>query len=546
MSDFPANSATASPAIRRLQRKASGSVWSGAEIAEKRRDAKSSRTNPLHGLTLTTLRDWLDRALHGDFPKLMWLYGYMERRYGDLGAIIDRREGALKKLRSAVYPLNDSPAAAVQAADLEALYAGIENLDEAIAHFHLAEFRGFSVAQVLTDALGWPVRLDCIPHWHIRRDGLYGAWRFCAHDGDVKGTPIGGSAFLIRVIERPINEVAALRWIPQNFTWADFNSFMEAAADPPTYVIKPPPGIMSEVDASSFDDLADEALLVKRGVFPNGTNIIAPGGDIRSAEVFKAYFDIASQPVILRGTGGLLTMLAKAGGLGSGAADAQDDAFDDIADNSKAEIEALFREAISRPWLEAKYPGQGILAEWRLGREKKKDLVALSTIVRNLTAAGYRPTRSWIVQEFGIDVEDRNPGAEAAAAAAAASAAAAAAARKEPDGNAPATVQNASRTTAAGAAPDTLAEGLAELLPALQDSFQPLAEMLGRLIEALEGAEEITPEIRSQLTEAMDWIDAAATNGAPPELADIMERITATAIFNGWAGLTDPEEDETE
>lgn len=496
--------------------------------AAQRREDRQRRLNPLSGITLPIVRDLLDRALHGDFPRLQWLYYYMERRYSHLGTVIERRESAAKKLKWKVTPKDTSAAAQAQAAEITALLAGVENLDEAISHFLLADFRGFSAAEIVTDAAGWPERIECFPHWNVRRSGMAGDWFFVPHDG-AAGIPLIGNAYLFRTVARPVNEVALLEWIPSNIVKADFRSFTEYYGDPAMFFIDPPPGTLAAEDMAALDDLADETLAVKRGRLPHGTEIITPDSGTRDATIFETYFRIANENVILRGTGGLLTALQAAGGLGNAAANVQDDAFDDLVAATKGEVETLIQKGIIAPWISARFPGQSVMVDFSLGKDAKKDLGALANIVRTLTAAGLRPDRGWVEQTFEIKLapEPSAPQPPAPPTAAAE----------------PANVRNRAEgeadTTEEGTGPPDVSALLTESLQAagqaLGAEFAPLRERIQSVLEALGEVDgELTPALVSALEELQTAADAAAESGPSEALEDVFASIDATALLMGW------------
>ena len=383
------------------------SPWLGGnpkELQAAKRERAGRLYNPLRQLTSEWLANLLDRAEQaGDYPRLQWLYHYIEKRYGILRACKRRRLAAIGKLHWEIKTTEDTPAAAAQKRELEAVFNNVTNLVEALKFLCMATFRGFSILSIETDAEGWPAKLAPIPHHHVRRDGPYGDFIFCADSNDTSGIALVGPGVIIRVIEDPVNEIAAIRWLPRNLAMQDFNALLETVGDPP-FFLEMPPNVSAD-NADKYQEMADAVVGAMRGTIPSGSKPYFAGANVRDGDIFKQYFKEVDSEVVIAATAGKLSILTEATGMGSGASKSQDAAFDDLAQEEAAEISELLNKAITAPWLAWAFPGQGELAYFELAAEPQDDLQAEVNRVTMLAQSGYRATRDWVAERLGLDLE---------------------------------------------------------------------------------------------------------------------------------------------
>lgn len=374
-------------------------------LAAAKRERSGRMYNPMRYLTAEWLTNLLERAeQQGDHPRLQYLFHFIEKRYGILRAVKRRRLSAISKLNWEIKRVDDSRLAKQQQAELEAVYNGIENLKQAFSGFARAEFRGFSVFQIITDAEGWPIRLELLPHHHVRRDGAYGDFRYCPAQDDRDGPPCVGPNWIIRVVEDPINEIAAINYIPRLLGKQDFSSLVETVGDPPFFIIMPPN--VPEDKADEYQTMAEAVIGAMKGTLPNGAEAKFAGSEVRNGEIFSALFDELDSEVVIAATSGKLTVLNEAQGMGSGASDTQDAAFDDLAQAEAAEISELLHAAIGKQWLNWAFPGEPHLAYFEICAVPPDDTAAKSKLVRELAQAGYKALRSWVEETFGIPLEE--------------------------------------------------------------------------------------------------------------------------------------------
>lgn len=373
------------------------------DLKKRVKELNNARTqyNPLRSLTVQRVVSLLEQGELGNYVDLQWTYRMIEKRDAVLRALVRRRSAALLKLNWDIkqipeedLPKGFTPAQAeAQALALRELYDNIKNLKGAIKALALAEFRGFAMLQKTYKgkaALN-PEQidsLDFIKQWFWTRNGLEGEWLF---DERLTGSyrsaeEVDPKTLIIREVEDPIDEIGLIAFIRKNMSQKDWDAFVEVFGIPDIFFTMP---------QGMTKDQMDEWLLVAeqlagdgRGALPYGGDVKAVGGDVRGTNPFKEHLDYQDTMMVLAGTGGKLTMLSEATGIGGGATDAHEDAFDDLAQAEAFEISELFQEHIDLPLLNTKFPGQLVLAYFEIAAEDQENTNALIDNALKLYQAG--------------------------------------------------------------------------------------------------------------------------------------------------------------
>ena len=352
--------------------------------------------NPLRGLTLARLAAMLEAGQRGDGADLQWFYRFVERRFPVLRACIARRRAALSKLRWSVTVPEDLPPgatpalAAAQQHWLNEFYQRITNLEEALRHLALAEFRGFAVLakhRVTAGAgAGFIRELHWLPQWNLLRDGLGGDfyWNPDARAG-VTPESLGAAAridprqLVARECDLPINEIAAVAFVRSSLALKDWSAFVELYGLPGAIAILPPnvPQDQAEVFRAAAEKVAEGGC----GALPHGSDVKYPTAAIRGDPPFRALLEWDEKDVVLAATGGKLSMLNDPTGIGGAQAQVHQAAFDDLAFDEAQEIAGCLHRQLTVPELSVRFPGQPVCARWELG---------LPTAPHELNANGQR------------------------------------------------------------------------------------------------------------------------------------------------------------
>jgi len=378
--------------------------------------------NPLRSLTLARAVTALESAQRGQFPDLEWYYRFIERRDPDLIALIERRTGALKEMNWNVKTLDEKTAdqrgiafdetlAKKQAGALRAAYNKLDNLYAAISHLAMASFREFAIAQ-LHDENGKPAAPGAATHVE-----LLDQWNFCreGHGGDFFWNPeskmtdastlgetnrIAPLNNLIRVWERPLDEIAFIKFVRSSLCDKDWDSFVEIFGVPGGVVIMPanvPAG--KEAD---YQTAAESVAEGASGALPSGSDIKWPDS-VRGSSPFRDRSAYLTEKLILAGTGGLLTMLAQSGS-GTLAGSAHMEAFRLVARAEAREIGELFQKQFDKILLDTQFPGAPVLAYFELAANDTPDTGAMIKEILDLSSAGFAVDPAQVQEKTGYIV----------------------------------------------------------------------------------------------------------------------------------------------
>jgi phage gp29-like protein len=375
--------------------------------------------NPLRGLSMTRIVSMLEAGERGEYLDLQWLFRFIEKRDATIRGLKRLRLSAIGNCEWTIktVPEDELPKGATQAqadkqaTELRAAYDQIDNLNAAIDHLALAEFRGYShlakvyAGKYIDDGIE---RLEPWDQWFWLRDGLYGEWLL---NPDLKhsihtGESIDTSHWIIREVDDPIDEIALIAYLRKNLSQKDWDGFIEVFGIPAIFLIMPPN--VPQDKEEEYQDTAEAIIADARGTLPNGSDIKTAGGDVRGNAPFKDHINYQDSQIVLAGTSGKLTMLNDPTGLGSGQSNAHQDTFDELAEAEAKVIAELFQQSIDAPLLERMFPGQPALAYFYFGKPDSEDISAVLEHDSALAASGRRIATDDLEERTGYTIED-NP-----------------------------------------------------------------------------------------------------------------------------------------
>lgn len=376
------------------------------------------QTNPLRGLTPATVVGYLEAGQRGELPMLMWLYHIIEQSDPDLLALVERRISAVCEMD---WNIVSAPSAEPEDGKrnteeaLRAAYDRIENLQQAIAHLALASFRGFSICQ-LQDAEGNPAapgvatRIACLPHWNFVRDGIRPVFKWNPEARQTSFDSLAGEPLdptrdrlLIRVVERPINRIALVKFIRSNFTQKAWADYIEKVASDGVFIVGPP-GVPDE-KAPEYKANAESASAGGGGYLPYQSDVKFANAQ-RGLAPFEAHMRFLREQLVMAGTGGILTMLSEPTGIGGGATGAHANAFKTIARKEAREISEVFQRYFDKPLLQSLFPGEPVSAWFELAYREETDSAALVSQVVQL-AQVFDLDPSEISEKTGLTLSKR-------------------------------------------------------------------------------------------------------------------------------------------
>lgn len=386
------------PNAKRRRRPTARSVTMQASVDQWNRWRE--HYNPSRGLTVARAVGLVESYTRGEFADLMWTFGApfmgIECADPDLLAIIDRRCSALQEMdwnaQEETGDKVDDKLAEDQAAMIEEMANGIDNLYEAIDHLAIAFNRGFSHCEKVDDYAGDLIELRCIDQWNVVRDGMRGAWKYNpdALQTTFRSLPaeniLDPAWTVVREVKRPVGRIALLKYIRANLTDRNWDAFMEIFGIQAGVVIGPPD--MNPDDEADFEEAAAAIAKGGSGSLPSGSEWVPNPATQKEIGPYKTYLEYLTEKLILVGTGGKLTMLAESGS-GTLAGNAHADVFEQLARAEARRISELIQDQVFKPRLEAAFPGKDICAYWELAFREEVDASQVIDDAVKLTQAGY-------------------------------------------------------------------------------------------------------------------------------------------------------------
>lgn len=375
--------------------------------------------NPLRSLTIMRAVHLLEDGERGAYADLQWTYRFIEMQDATLGALVERRTSAIQELDwdikvNAEIPKGKQQVAARQKAALQAGYNKIGNLSAAFEALAMASFRGFARLEKVTDGNGDIIELAPVDQWFWVRAGIYGDWRLNRNStiGATTGEEVPEPRFVTREVTRPINRVALIAFVRKALSQKDWDGFIETFGIPAVFIVMP--DNVPEGKEEEYLEMADQVTGDARGVLPGGSDVKTVDNGARGNNPFKDHIAYQDEQVVLRGTGGKLTMLAESGS-GTLAGSAHADTFAAIARAEAAEISEILRKAIDREIIERVTPGEDAYAYFDLCANEEMDPAQVVKDITELETAGLEVDAKFIEEKTGYPVVRRSAAVQGAA-----------------------------------------------------------------------------------------------------------------------------------
>jgi phage gp29-like protein len=399
--------------------------------------------NYLRGLVMARAVALLEAGLMGDYPELQRVFALAEISNGTYVGLVERClspfsdfDWTIKQVPEEKLPPGTTKAMAdKQAQTLRTAYDALDNLQEAIEHLALADFRGYSHLQIWRNSsrdkddqavtYGDPndaYHLETLPQWKFTRDGMFGDWYWNpqmlstmtpgATLGEINrigSDDLPAQDFIIREVRAPINRVGLKFFIYTGLAEKDYAGFIEIFGIPSGVITMPP-----NVPSDQTDEYAASATQVAQG--GNGTipfgSTYTPNDSPRGTDPFTPYLRYWQEQLILAGTSGKLTMLAESGS-GTLAGGAHEDTFGEVAGGRAKKISECFQRNFDGDVLRRKHAGEPVLAYFIFGAEEEEDVSALFDNVVKAANAGKNVDIDWLAEksgyEFGPDLPSAVP-----------------------------------------------------------------------------------------------------------------------------------------
>lgn len=386
------------------------------------RDKWLDHTNPLDCISVEVVRRCQSEAMRGAWAQMQWTWEQLEPADPILATCVERRLSALRRIPWDIVKkegLNDAEdlLAEAQLRTLTDFANALENLDEGIAALAQASFRHFRHIQLYETELG-TLRLNCTDNWNWCRDGYAGAWQWnpAATYGRTIGEPlpVAPGSIVSRLCARPIDLPAMMLCLDRKNAKAQWQVFNGRYGTPAVFAIMPQ-GI-SENMRADYIRFARQCISNAAGVLPHGSDVktVQPGSS--GPDTFARLLEVSTQELVLRATGGLMTMLTAPGaGTNTATGSAHQDAFDDLAAAEAEEIAAVLNEKLFAPVLDQWHPGQPHLVEFIMKRPDSDNAAGAVQNIVALAGAGYKTEAEQASGLTGLQLEYHEPSTPAAA-----------------------------------------------------------------------------------------------------------------------------------
>lgn len=362
--------------------------------------------NPLRFLTIADIQNIMDLASRGSIARLQYLYSLVEQSNLTLGMCIEKREAArgdwmIKRRESFgnskdIQNLDDL--ANDQVNVLQETFNRLESsgtLALAIAHLQKAVFRGLAIVQPvwLNNTID---HLVCLDNWNFCYDpkpNEFGQYQFywnpTAQDVlDFKKTlaPIPSNEIIVYKAPRAIDSYGLEAYLASQCGEDSYGQLIARRGLPASYIIAPenlPPEKME-----TWRKAAEKAARGGSGAFPYGTQIITSNIVPQNADAIQKYLEWQERKIVLASTGGLLTSLTAATGMGSNVAEVQEKVFKQIVRKDTSNIAQLLDTAISKRVLDQAFPDKPHLAYFDISQEDEIDATTVLSNVKLAKDAG--------------------------------------------------------------------------------------------------------------------------------------------------------------
>jgi phage gp29-like protein len=327
--------------------------------------------NPLRNLTPANAATLLQDAMRGQWTRAQWLMYYVEQWDADVWTLVERRCAGLRQLdwtiridaqaeRQGLAALAEE-----QRQLLHECYASIGNMREAVEFLALAKFRGYSHLAIANG------RLEPVDQWWWVRDGMYGPWYYNPEakltTAAALGEPVSPGDFVIREEPRSLIWLSVLKFLRASHNAKWWDRFCEISSRQGTVIIGPPD--LTDEQAAQFESRAIAIARGSSGVLENGSRVERPSADgVQGGgkTAWESRLRYLKEDLILAGTGGLLTALSQATGIGGSQGKEQGDVWRTLLRADAQSISEVLQQQFDTPRLHDVFPNQPILAWFEL------------------------------------------------------------------------------------------------------------------------------------------------------------------------------------
>ena len=383
---------------------------------EREVSAWLAQINPLRDLTVEKAQQIFDAARRGNDVRLQCVYANMEEVDPTLLICAERRAGALIDLDWTIRPKAaarakgfDQTLADEQAAFLEQAYGQAEerNLFPAIEHLASAFFRGHAHVQPKWSADGQSLLgFDLLDAWNVCRDVVTGLWHWnpeASETVDLATLPAIPPRELVTLVRtRHVDYPAMAIYLRAALGEKAWGRFLERYGVPPVIITMPPD--MDPARVSDYCAAAEKVADGGTGALPAGS-LVTYATEARGTNPFSEFLLHQQKLVVLMATGGMLTSLDGATGIGQGASDAHEETWRMIVRRDAGIIATALNRTVTDTLLDRAFPGRPHLAAFDFETEPAPGPAEVFDLASKAVQAGYRVTQAELQERTGYALE---------------------------------------------------------------------------------------------------------------------------------------------
>ena len=390
-------------------------LWATRESTQAKEAAAWIKgTNPLRGMTVQRAINLYDAARYGDTTELQWLYNELESADPTLMICAERRSGAVSLLDWKINIKDekrtrgfDKVLAAEQQDALSKAFGRVDdtNFNEAIEHLAQAFFRGFAhVAPIYTPDGLELASFELLDNWNFARDIVSGGWywnpRAYAYSALAENTiePIPSAELCSVVRSRHIDYPAMTIYLRNAVGEKGWGQFVERYGVPPVIITMPEN--IPDNKLAEWTQAAEDVAQGASGALPGGSKVYYADG-ARGVDPFSDFLRHQQEMLVLMATGGKLTSLSDATGIGGGATDAHEETWREVWTRDSVFVAGSLNRTCASAVLNKGFPGKPHLAYFDFEKESSPTAGDVFEDAGKAKTAGYLVDKAQLEEKSG-------------------------------------------------------------------------------------------------------------------------------------------------
>ena len=340
-------------------------------------NAWNYNTNPLRGLTQSSIQQLVDQIKRGNDVRLQIAFKEIETVTPIFGVCINKRLAGITSRKWDIVPIDDSSQSIAQAETVKKMFekSDMRNLDgltEALRHLGMASFRGRSVVKPFINDNN-ELYFKAIENWNVLEFNNKLYWNpNCDQMVNLRDDNSLEQITEDEVVwikeERPIDIPGLQIYLRQIVGEDNWSRATEKYGVAPVIITAP-------------DGTPDNALDVWYNraiqIFEGGSGVLPPGAkvdsitDARGQDPFSSYVNHQMEMIVLLACGEKLTTLGGSTGLGSNLADIQSKEFDNLVSYDCKRISNAMTRCAVRKCVNAMFPNQDVKCKFSFIEEDR-------------------------------------------------------------------------------------------------------------------------------------------------------------------------------